>query len=312
MKAHIFSKLSQAIKNDVLGVQNTLTSVKANVAVVQDVQQQQWDAQKLQQHQALMQWLSASDFAAQHHDIISRKEEGTGQWFLDSTEFEAWQQGPKKILFCPGIPGAGKTMIAAIAIDHLFKRAQVEDIGVAYLFCNYKEQLEQTSTALLAIVLKQLIQNRPDAAGPVTQIYQRHEKQKSKPSRDEIFGILQSVCLAYPTVYLVIDALDECTTQDGSRTQLVKGLRQLEAKTGIRLMFTSRFIPEVTEEFQSEPTLELRASDQDVRRYLAGQLSHLPRCVQREPQLAHEVQHHIAEAVDGMYVILASWAYKVD
>src|ERR1700712_1045056 len=103
-----------------------------------------------------MRWLSPSDFAAQQHDFISRKEEGTGQWFLDSAEFKAWQQGPEKTLFCPGIPGAGKTMIAAIAIDHLYKRSRSEEIGVAYLFCNYKAQQVQTSTALLAVVLKQL------------------------------------------------------------------------------------------------------------------------------------------------------------
>jgi hypothetical protein len=259
-----------------------------------------------------MQWLSPSDFAAQQHDIISRKEEGTGQWFLDSVQFEAWQQGPKKILFCPGIPGAGKTMIAAIAVDHLFKRAQVEDIGVAYLFCNYKAQLEQTSTALLAAVLKQLIQNRPDAAAPVARMYENHQKQRSRPSRDEIFGALQSVCLAYSTVYLIVDALDECINQDGSRTQLIDRFRELEVKTSMRLLYTSRSIPEVTEEFQYEPTLEVRASDHDVRRYVAGQLPRLPRCVQRERQLARDVQDKIAEAVDGMYVILISWAYKID
>ena len=29
--------------------------------------------------------------------------------------------GTMKIRFCPGIPGAGKTMIAAIAVDHIYK-----------------------------------------------------------------------------------------------------------------------------------------------------------------------------------------------
>ena len=141
----------------------------------------QWDAQKLQQHLAVMHWLSPIDFAAQQHNIISRKEEGTGQWFLDSAEFEAWQQWPEKTLFCPGIPGAGKTMMAAIAIDYLCKRAQTEDIGIAYVFCAYKNQLEQTVSALLAAVLKQLVQSRPDVAAPITQMYENHQKHKTQP-----------------------------------------------------------------------------------------------------------------------------------
>jgi hypothetical protein len=71
-----------------------------------------------------MQWLSLTDFPTQQHDITSRKQDGTGQWVLDSAEFKKWLDGPDKTLFCPGIPGAGKTMMAAIAIDHLHPLAR--------------------------------------------------------------------------------------------------------------------------------------------------------------------------------------------
>jgi DNA replication protein DnaC len=64
---------------------------------------------------------------ATRHHITQR---GPGQWFLDSAEFDAWQQGRDKTLFCPGISGTGKTMMAAVAVDHLCKRARSEDIGV--------------------------------------------------------------------------------------------------------------------------------------------------------------------------------------
>jgi len=90
-----------------------------------------------------MEWLSPIDFPAQQHDIITQRQEGTGQWFLDSPEFKRWLQGSDKTLFCPGIPGAGKTMMAAIAIDHLCRTAQCGDIVVAYLFRNYKAQADQ-------------------------------------------------------------------------------------------------------------------------------------------------------------------------
>jgi hypothetical protein len=142
-------------------------------------------------------------------------------------------------------------MIAAIAIDHLCKRSRSEDIGVAYLFCNYKAQLEQTSTALLAAVLKQLTRSRPDMPDAVAQMYKNHQKHKTRPSIDEILGALQPVCSGYPAVYLVIDALDECTNRDGARTKLIDKLRKLQAKTNVRLMFTSRYIPEIEEKFES-------------------------------------------------------------
>jgi hypothetical protein len=63
-------------------------------------------------------------------------------------------------------------MIAAITISHLCERPRNEDIGVTYVFGNYKAQLRQNSTSLLATVLKQLVRSRPDVAGPVISMYE--------------------------------------------------------------------------------------------------------------------------------------------
>jgi hypothetical protein len=76
-------------------------------------------------------------------------------------------------------------------------------------------------------------------------------------------------------------------------------------------MFTSRYIPEIEEKFESDPLLEVRASDHDVRRYVAGQLSRLPKCIQRNSELIQDVQDKIAEAVEGMYVHSAGPGYDL-
>jgi DNA replication protein DnaC len=123
-----------------------------------------------------MEWLSPTDFPAQQQDIITRRQEGTGQWFIDSAEFKRWLQGSDKTLFCPGIPGAGKTMMAAIVVNHLCRTTRGDNIGVAYLFCSYKEQADQSTASLLAALLKQLVQSRPDIAAPVMHIYGDHSK----------------------------------------------------------------------------------------------------------------------------------------
>jgi hypothetical protein len=250
-----------------------------------------------------MEWLSLTDFPAQQHDIITRREEGTGQWFLDSQEFKRWLQGSDKTLFCPGIPGAGKTMMAAIVIDHLCKTALYDDIGVAYLFCNYKAQADQSAPSLLTALLKQLVQSRPDIAAPVTHMYDRHLKQRSRPSLDDLFGALQSICSNYAVVHIVVDALDECADRDGGRGRLIYKLRELQMRTDVRLMFTSRFIPEIMQNFCSIPTLEVRASEEDVRRYVSGQMPRLPNCIKRDDELKRTVQNKIIEAVDGMWVL---------
>lgn len=65
-------------------------------------------------------------------------------------------------------------------------------------------------------------------------------------------------------------------------------------------MVTSRFNPDIADEFKKAIILEVRASADDIKRYVAGQLHRLPRCVQRTPVLQDLMQEKIAEAADGM------------
>lgn len=67
-------------------------------------------------------------------------------------------------------------------------------------------------------------------------------------------------------------------------------------------MVTSRFIPDIENKFKSTPRLEVRASNADVKRFVAGQMYRLPKCVQRDDELQGFVQDRIADAVDGMLV----------
>jgi hypothetical protein len=80
----------------------------------------------------------------------------------------------------------------------------------------------------------------------------------------------------FAKVYVVIDALDECRMNDGSRTRFLDAMFELQDACNINLLATSRFIPEITERFKEKPTLEIRASRADVMRYLQGNLSMLP------------------------------------
>lgn len=247
-----------------------------------------------------MQWLSPTDFPTQQHNIITRRQEGTGQWFLDTPEFKRWLDRSDKTLFCRGIPGAGKTIMSAIAIDHLCRTTRSDNIGVAYLFCSYKSQTNQSALSLFAALLKQLVQNRPEIATPVTQIHKLHSKRGSKPSFSDILQALRSVLSAYTTIFIVVDALDECSDRDGTRRLLIEKLYKLQAGKDVRLLFTSRFIYEITRKFHSDPTLEVRASEEDVKRFMAGQIPRLPGCIQRDEDLKLAVQNKIVEAADKM------------
>ena len=67
-----------------------------------------------------------------------------------------------------------------------------------------------------------------------------------------------------------MDALDERVDEDGDRGRLIDKLRELQDRIDVRLLFTLRFIREMTQKFQSNPILDVRASEEDVRRFVAG------------------------------------------
>ncbi|KAL5377140.1 hypothetical protein DPSP01_009953 [Paraphaeosphaeria sporulosa] len=289
-------QLSQAIKDDT----NVLrTHVPAIHSRVDKIRQDQVDAK----HSKIVGWISPTDYPAQQSDIIGRRQKGTGQWFIDAPEFTRWLGEPRGTLFCPGIPGAGKTMVAALAIDHLLKSVQSSSVGIACVYYNYKAQEEQDTSSMLAAIVKQLVQSRPAMAEPVARLYKQHADRGTKPSLDEIFSALQEIVAKYSTVYIVIDALDECRDSDGTRSQVLARLKDLQVRQDIRLMATARFIPEIEAEFQKAAKLEIRASDRDVRRFVAGQMDRLPKCIQRDPALQKVVQEKILERVDGMFLL---------
>ncbi|KFZ25020.1 hypothetical protein V502_00512 [Pseudogymnoascus sp. VKM F-4520 (FW-2644)] len=282
-------KLSQALKIDTTVITSIVRSLQ--------------EGRDSEQYRVIMDWLSSTDFPAQQSDFISKRQEGTGQWFAASPEFTSWLQGTKQNLFCPGIPGAGKTMIAAIAVDHIWKTFQGDNVGVAYVYCNYKRQETQTTTDLLAAILKQLVQERPLYGEPVATLHKQHADRRARPSLDEIRTALKSVLIHYSKTYIIIDALDECTDSDGTRSELLTILRNLQAKADISLMATSRLVTRIKQSFQGFPMLEIRASDADVTRFVAGHIHRLPKCVQRDPELQAEILDGIILAVDGMFLL---------
>ena len=256
-----------------------------------------------QEHNIILNWLTSIDYAPQQNDFIARRQEGTGQWLLDSVEFYIWVETDKQTLFCPGIPGAGKTILTSIVVEELNTRfCNDKSIGIAYLYCNFRRQDEQKAEALLASLLKQLTQGLSSLPESVKFLHGSHKDRRTRPIFNEISRALESVAALYSKVFIIIDALDECQVAGGCRARFLSEVFSLQAKCQVSFFATSRFIPEITEKFDKSIRLEIRASDQDVQRYLDSHILQLPGCVLRSSELQDEIKAKIIKAVNGMYV----------
>lgn len=193
-------------------------------------------------------------------------------------------------------------MVASIVIDHLYAKYQTDSsVGIAYLYCNFRRQDEQKPVDLLASLLKRLLEGRPNLPISMKNLYEQHKSKQTRPSFGEISTELRSIITSFSATFIVIDALDECQVSDGGLTKFLSEILRLQTNTGANLFVTSRFIPHIVEEFQGAPSLEIHASDGDVKRYLDGQLSRLPSFVRRNLDMQEQIKTEIIKAVDGMY-----------
>jgi Cdc6-like AAA superfamily ATPase len=223
-------------------------------------------------------------------------------WFLNSEQFKTWLTGDRRVLFCHGIPGSGKTMLSSIAIEYL--RTKINDQGtpIAYAFCNYKSGSEQTPVNLISSLVKQILQWSGHIPEDVRSLYSQHRRGQSSPTLDEVSKLLQSVMIQHREVFVVIDALDEHPEEDGSRQRLIEQLKTLQSAGPVRLMATARDIPKIMQAFDNSIQLEIRANDEDVRKYLTGQMFRMPTCVKKNTELQNTIIESITKSTDGMYV----------
>ncbi|CCX12891.1 Similar to hypothetical protein NFIA_001630 [Neosartorya fischeri NRRL 181]; acc. no. XP_001258711 [Pyronema omphalodes CBS 100304] len=75
-----------------------------------------------------LRWISPLDPQREHKRQKMLRCEGTGNWLLQSSDFQKWcygdssEEGFNPLLMCYGPEGVGKSVMSSIVVDHL-KRA---------------------------------------------------------------------------------------------------------------------------------------------------------------------------------------------
>ncbi|KAH8194682.1 hypothetical protein TruAng_011151 [Truncatella angustata] len=257
-----------------------------------------------QEHRDILNWLTSVDIAAQQSDFIGRRQAGTGRWLIDSPEYAKWKATKGDALFCHGIPGAGKTILSSIVVDDLQETFCTDkDVAVCYFYCDFKRPDEQRPKNVILSFLKQLAQAAAALPECVKDLYNQCRAKRRPPSLEEATKTLRSVAGFFTRIFVVVDALDECRTSDGSQGELISELIELQRITSANILATSRPVPHIVEKFRDFVSLEIRASRGDIKKYVDGNGHKLPRFVSRSPELLDEIVDGIVEGVDGMFLL---------
>jgi Cdc6-like AAA superfamily ATPase len=251
----------------------------------------------------ILNWITPLDYGPQQTDNYKRRQPGTGHWLLDSDDYLNWINEPARAIFCPGIPGAGKTVLTSVVINDLESRFCNDDTTmVAYVYFDFKRNDEQSFENIISSLLKQFARGQTSVHPSVVPLYNRHTQKHTRPTAEEIYKILLLVATSYTRSFLVIDALDECQALDGCRNRLLDALFDLQATARSNIFTTSRKLPEITslECIKESVSIEIRASDNDIRTSLSRQMSQTTGFLATQTSLQNDITNTIIHNVDGM------------
>ena len=161
------------------------------------------------------------------------RKRGNANWIFYDEDYKIWkQEKASNTLWCTGILGSGKTVLAANVVEDL---KITSSAVVAYFFCRHDEVESLQTRTIIGSVARQIFDYiKPDMIDEITKL------RSGTFDTDQILDYIQKVLPSNSHEYfIIIDGLDECEEKE-SRL-LLQCLKQLLlSKTALRVYCSSR------------------------------------------------------------------------
>ena len=216
-------------------------------------------------------------------------------WILEDASFQRWRtQKGSRLLWIKGDPGKGKTMMTMGLIVELSQgpkarlpsrtmskimarlKLSSQPCLVTYFFCQSTRPELNNAVAVLRGVIYLLVTQQDQL---LRHVQKRYKDVGSKPFegpnaiytlREILSDILNDPTL--PTTYLLIDALDECTTGLSTLLRIITD-DSFARRSRIKWLLTSRNLPEIEHFLQPDAAgikVSLEVSADQVSRAVAA------------------------------------------
>lgn len=174
---------------------------------------------------------------------------------------------------------------------------------LAFIYCDYNRRESQTPVALVSSILEQVLRRTGYSSVPeeVKSLYTLHTRKGTNPTVKQLSDVFKKLFWTRSNIFIVIDALDECSATDESAIELVHTIQALG--NNVRLLITSRTSTNFESAFQQAARIDIAAQDQDVRLYLETKipkLSRLAKHIRADPKLQDDIIGSIADSAQGM------------
>ncbi|KAF5534759.1 ankyrin-3 [Fusarium mexicanum] len=217
----------------------------------------------------LREWLQPTDYLAESSEYrrhLLSQAPGTGLWICESSEYRKWHDSPDHgSLWIKGVPGAGKSVMAASMIQHL---RTTENCPVLFFFFRNIVAANFSPRALIQDWLAQLLPHSPKLQFA---LQSRLEDSLDDTSDNELIELFLDGVSCVPKLYCVGDALDEMSTDSTPILERLNGLATHRPRT-LKLLMTSRPSRTLQSTLRDSSivhiSLQQRLVDVDIHSYL--------------------------------------------
>lgn len=241
---------------------------RTNIANRLHIAEQQQEADKI------IDWLSPPDVSKEHILADEQHQEGTGQWLLQSHEFQKWfALGGGNHLWLYGKSGYGKTVLFYSLVEYLKRQCKSTKFGIAKFYFTFRDAEKQTYSGLILSLLAQLSSTKSGLV-LLQKVYENRHKERPGPK--ELERIFVYSLADYDQVVVCLDAIDECSK--AARRDLLGRIKQLAQDIPkLKLLLTTQFLDDIekvlVEDLRSE-TIDLnsKTGNTDIQSFLNTEL----------------------------------------
>ena len=184
-------------------------------------------------------------------------------------------------------------------------------IGIAYIYCDYRQQKNQTTTNIIGSVTNQLLESLTDHdLNRICEEKKLEQEMKQKQASPNFtMGMLKLVLKMFDHTFICLDALDELEME--TQSSLLKSVQEILNETkntpgSISLCFTARphvkdMVIQILGENNSQ-SMTITANDDDLRKYILHELANDPHPKRMNNNLREQLLNKIPTNSRGMYV----------
>ena len=157
-------------------------------------------------------------------------------------------------------------------VEYLEGQLQAQNAALTFVYCDHKENLSQRLEYFLGAMAQVAVRQMIDIPEDVSKLYLEHRKKGTNAGDKEYMNLLRSLTKDLSTVYVVIDALDECVDKAGWPiwAELIRTLKN--SVPNLRLLYSSRQIKDIAGVLAESTCIEVEARDDDIRSYVRAQV----------------------------------------